>query len=266
MNDDTFHEALGLTRVDEHTFTTDLHAAYHLWHGTFIHGGFSMAVGAQAMALASGRPGAATLTAHFLEQVDLVPTTIHTEVLREGGRHSTVRARLVQDGRDRVVFTGVIGDVAAAKGPTRHRPAPSVPAWEGCVDTGFPSSFKQHVDGRLDPATAGFLKGVPSGSDFVQGRLRFHSDEVIDAPALAFLADVLISPSIEVGEAAMGWIPTVELTVHVHDPTWRGEVLARIWTDHVTGGYATEDVELWSGDGERLLAVGRQLALVRAPA
>ncbi len=263
---DSFHDALQLERLDEATFRSPLHPAYHLWNGSFVHGGYAMALGSHAMALAAERPDAVTLSAHFLEQVDLQPATVHTEVLRRGGRHATVRATLRQDGRDRVVLTGVFGDVAAAKGPTRHSEAPDVPAWDVCIDSGFPRAFSEHVEGRLDPATAGFLRGEPTGLAYVQGRLRFRTDEVVGAPALAFLCDVLISPSIEVGEAQMGWIPTVELTVHVHDPSWRGEVQARIWTDHVTGGYATEDVEVWSGDGTRLLAVGRQLALVRSPA
>ncbi|MFT5222509.1 MAG: hypothetical protein ACI867_000812, partial [Glaciecola sp.] len=144
--------------------------------------------------------------------------------------------------------------------------APSCPPWDDCLTTGFPHAFETHIQGRLSPDSAGFLTGAPSGSNVLTGRLRLRADEPVAGPALTFLSDVMMSPSVEMGLAGMSWIPTVELTVHVHDSSHVGEVLTSIRTDHLSNGYATEDVEIWSGDGTRLLAVARQLALVRAPA
>ncbi len=263
MGSETFHEALGITRVDERTFTSPLHPAYHLWNGSFIHGGYSMAVAAQAMAEATGRPHPVTLTSHFMDRVDLAPVTIDVEVLRTGGRHTTAQAVLWQDDVPKLRLIGTYGDTSLAEGPSRHGPPPACPPWDECIGRGFPSPWKDQFEGVLDPATAGFVDGRPGGGMEVRGRMRFHQDEPIDGAALVMLSDVLVSPSLEAGDAQFGWIPTVELTVHVHDGTYRGEVLGLIRTDHLSTGYATEDVELWSADGSRFLAAARQLALIR---
>lgn len=262
---ESFGDALVVEPAGDGWFDATLHPAYHLWGGTFVHGGFAMAITSKAMALAAGRPDAVTLTAHFTSQVDLAPTRVRTRIVREGGRHATVAATVVQGEVECMHLLGTFGDTSRAAGPSLHRDPPDVPAWEDCLDSGFPTRFTAHLDGRLDPATARFLSGGASGSTFVQGRLRFRGDQRLDAPTLAFVSDLLVSPAIEAGVAELSWIPTVELTVHAHDTSWTGEVLARIWIDHLSDGYATEDVEVWAGDGSRLLAVGRQLALVRAP-
>lgn len=263
---ETFADAARTTPLDERTWTSPLHEAYNLWRGTFIHGGFGMAVAVDAMAQAAGRPDPVTITAHFLEQVKLEEARIEVDVLRSGGRHSTVAAELVQGGVTKIRLTGTFGDTAAADGPSFHRPPPVCPEWDDCAETGFPGGFTTHVDARIDASTAGFMQGTPSGSNASAGRLRFRSDEPVAGPALAFLSDVMFSPAIEMGVAQLGWIPTVELTMHVHDASYVGEVLTVIRTDHLSEGYATEDVEIWSGDGTRFLAAARQLALVRKPA
>jgi hypothetical protein len=65
------------------------------------------------------------------------------------------------------------------------------------------------------------------------------------------------------GRAEMGWLPTIELTVHVFgappaDEPWLRAVLR---TRSVVGGLLDEDGELWDASGA-LVARFRQLAML----
>lgn len=147
---ETFASAATTTQRDARTWVSPLHEAYHLWGGTFVHGGFSMAVAVDAMIRACDRPDPVTVTAHFLEQVQLEDARVEVDVLRSGGRHSTVAAQLLQGDATKLRLLGTFGDLAAASGPSHHAVAPDCPPWDHCIGTGFPQGFTRHVEGRLD--------------------------------------------------------------------------------------------------------------------
>ena len=59
-----------------------------------------------------------------------------------------------------------------------------------------------------------------------------------------------------------GWVPTVEITVHLRAIPAPGLVQCRFRTRYVTRGLLEADGELWDSTGE-LVALSRQLARLR---
>ena len=66
----------------------------------------------------------------------------------------------------------------------------------------------------------------------------------------------------ELGPA--GWVPTIELTVHVRARPANGWLKARFATHVLVDGYLSEDGELWDETGQ-LVAQSRQLAMLLPP-
>ena len=64
----------------------------------------------------------------------------------------------------------------------------------------------------------------------------------------------------------IGWLPTIELSVHVFGLPAPGEpwLQASLRTSAITGGLLDEDGELWDESG-RLVARFRQLAMILPP-
>ncbi len=216
-------------------------------------------------------PHPLAVSAHYLSAPRLGPVTVDTEVLRVGRSVSTVHARLVQGGRvclDVTVTAGRLG----APGPPVHAVGgpPVLPPVEDCLRNtraaGEPrNGITEQLDLRLDPAAAGWLTR-PSGAAEVRGWVRYADGaEGGTAPgrrepdplALVCLADAL--PPVTFALGLHGWVPTVELTVHVRAlpaPGWlrlvqRAQVIADGWLD--------ESCEIWDST-DRLVAQAVQLA------
>jgi hypothetical protein len=62
-------------------------------------------------------------------------------------------------------------------------------------------------------------------------------------------------------DAPPGWVPTLELTVHVRAVPVDGPLRVRVRTQFVHGGLFEEDGEYWDAAGT-LVAQSRQLALL----
>ena len=110
----------------------------------------------------------------------------------------------------------------------------------------------------LSPETA-----VPGGGKAeVSGWIRFHDDRAPDPRALLLFCDSFPpSPFGRLG--VIGWVPTIELTVHVRRRPAPGWIKARFVTDDLTDGRMIESGCLWDSEGQ-LVAEARQLGLVRA--
>jgi hypothetical protein len=78
--------------------------------------------------------------------------------------------------------------------------------------------------------------------------------------SLLLIADAFPPPVFQVMTAA-GWVPTVELTVHVRATPAPGP-LRCVFTAHVVqGGMFEEDGEIWDSN-DTLVAQSRQIGLV----
>ena len=121
----------------------------------------------------------------------------------------------------------------------------------------------RRVETRLDPATAGWVVGAPSGEPVLRAWVRFADDREPDPVALVTFADVL--PPTTWGTGQFGWAPTVQLQVLVRAAPAPGWCLVEARGGTLAGGWHDEDYAIWDSTG-RLVAQSRQLARAPRPA
>ena len=227
-----------------------------------VNGGYMMAIAARAAAEVSGRSAPVTMTAHFLAPGREGPVGVTAEVLKAGKRYSTVSAALTTD-RPLLVALGTFREAGEPnEGLVRLDGAPpDVPDPEDCIpveptDT-FPPPFVGRIDLRIHPDNAVFGSGTDA---VVRGWVRLKNEEPIDEIALLMLADAF-PPAVFFIDTPVGWVPTIELTVHVRRRPVAGWLRSVFRTRYISDGMLEEDGELWDESGA-LVAQSRQLALV----
>lgn len=262
-----FHRDTGITQVGDGVFHGELSAGWAI--GAVPNGGYVMAVAARALAAALDRPHPASITGHYLAPTEAGPVQIETEVVRRGRRISVAMARLVQRGQERVRFVGAFTDFAHSAGIDLDTVSPpEILPVTRCVPMAElsprPVAIHEHLLARLDPASATHWQhGDPNADTELRTWLGFADGSDPDVFSLPLFADALPPPLFRrVGFG--GWVPTVELTVHLHRVPTPGLLRARFATRHVTGGLLHEDGELWDSSG-RLVALSRQLAIIGGP-
>ena len=214
-----------------------------------------------------GRPDPLTVTGHYLRPAAAGPATVTVELIRAGQRLATAAARLEQEGRERLRVLATFGDLAAARGPDLvSAVAPDLPPPEACVPLagrrpeGMVEVPRIHerFDARLDPAV-GWPLGARSGVARVAGWIRFADGRPPDVWSLVLFADAF--PPAVFDAVPSGWVPTVELTVHLRGRPAPGWLRAEFRTRVLRNGMLEEDGELWDSD-DQLVAMSRQLALL----
>jgi Thioesterase-like superfamily len=233
-------------------------------------GGYLLALATRAALGAVEHPHPLAVSAHFLAPPATGPADLEVATLRAGRSLSTARVTLAQDGRPLLEALVSAGRLQPDGPPDWQRAAgpPQLPPVERCLPgrAEGPGRMRinilDHLDVRLDPATAGSFMGRPSGRLEMRGWVGFHDGRPPDPLALLQAVDALPPTSFELGVAA--WAPTVELTVYVRGlpATGRLSCAARgqLWRD----GWFDEEVEVWDASG-RLVAQSRQLAGARRP-
>lgn len=263
----TFTRDSQLVDVGGGAFEGELSGAWAI--GAVPNGGYVMAVACRALCMALGLSHVASVTGHYLAPTSAGPVRIETEVMRRGRRLSTAMARLIQGGQERVRFLGVLTDLARNTGPDfEMATAPVLPDPERCVAmadlTPRAAAIHDQLIARLDPATAThWREGHPQAAAEVRAWLGFSDGTPPDVLSLPLFADALPPPLFRrIGFS--GWVPTVELTVHVQRAPAPGLLRACFETRHVAGGLLHEDGKLWDSRG-RLVALSRQLAALAPP-
>jgi acyl-CoA thioesterase len=270
-----FDEDIATAPEGEGRWRTDVSPRWNI--GDKPNGGYVLACVVEAMRRTVGtdKPDPLTVTGHYLRPTSVEPAEIHTSVIRVGRRHAHVEGRLVQ-GTERVRVLAAFGDLDAAGAgqdlPTLVRGGPpDLPPPDACLGrsttppagmTAAPS-IMQMFESRFAPGTP-WLRGERSATTVVTGWIRFADGREPDVVALPLLADAFPPAIFALGPA--GWVPTVELTVHVRARPAPGWLRCRFETRFLTGGYLEEDGEIWDSD-DHLVAQSRQLAmLLPAPA
>jgi len=235
-----------------------------------------MALAARAMRQGLPHPDPVTLTAHFLSPPEAGSIGVEVEVVRAGGRHTTVAARLEQDGIERARLLGAFSDLSRAEGPTRvDLQPPSYPPVEDCVDVtsaaiaaardGRLPSFpiQERFEHRQPRELASWAVGRPTGYGEMGGYLRFADaaeGDAVDTLGLLVVADCYAPAIFNTAPGISSWVPTIELTVQVRARPAPGHLTASFTTRAITDGYLEEDGQVWDAAG-RLVALSRQLAL-----
>jgi acyl-CoA thioesterase len=228
-------------------------------------GGYVMSVAVSAALAELGVPDPLTVTAHYLTPTSAGPGDIEVERVRAGRRHHTAAVVMRQGGNQVLRMLATCGDLGEADGPEHLtlRP-PKLPPPQDCATPaqrpGFtPPPITERVQLALHPDHAGFAVGAPHGVAEMAAWVRFADGRAPDTRSLALFADALAPAVFNLG-LPIGWVPTVELTVHVRGRPQAGWLRAAVRTEAVGGGYLSEDGELWDSAG-RLVAQSRQLAL-----
>ena len=95
----------------------------------------------------------------------------------------------------------------------------------------------------------------------MSGWIRFRDGRAPDTLAALLFADAF-PPSVFGLLGMVGWVPTVELTVHVRRRPAPGWMLGQFRTHDLSDGRMIEDGALWDSQGQ-LVVQSRQLGLVR---
>jgi acyl-CoA thioesterase len=237
-------------------------------------GGVLVATTSERMAEMVGQPHPFAVTGHFLAAATQGPATVRAEAVKPGRTYATATGSLWQEDKERVRVVGAYGDLAvrtAAGAVASVLPdAPALAAPDDCDDlfdiltatVGERSLTKslRNFEIRV-PADGGWGPASSPSTPRLRGWVRFRDVDTVTPNHLVTLADGF-PPSI-LGFTEIGWLPTIELTVHVFgappvDEPW---LRAELHTRSIVDGLLDEDGELWDATG-RLVARFRQLALL----
>ena len=269
FDNDTLVTPLAAAATDPGSSATFVGQVQPAWNiGANPNGGYLLALVAQALRQATPQqPDPLSITVHYLRPgLSGQPCNINTQLLRQGRTLSTVRATLVQDGSARLEVLAAMGDLGApeaAAAPLLTLPMPSMPPPEACVGRsaaaqGVGLPILQRLDVRLHPDEA--VPGA-AGQARISGWIHFADGRAPDALACLLMADAF-PPAVFGLLGMVGWVPTIELTVHLRRRPAPGWLLGQFWSHDLRDGRVVEDGALWDSTGQ-LVVQARQLALVR---
>lgn len=262
-----FREVTALIRVGEGRFTGDVHPSWTI--GGKPNGGYLLAMTAAAATAEIPHPHPIAANAHYVRSPEPGPVEIVAEVLRAGRSASQARARLLQDGHPCIeaVITASTLDPAAVPYWDEGAPTAGDVPFEACVplpgrtpDGSVTVALMDQVDLRLEPASAGFTAGAPTGHGELRGWLALPGDGAFDPLSLLFAVDAFPPATFDV--EFTGWVPTLELTVYVRALPAPGPVRVLQRAQLIDGQRVDEACFVWDRTG-RLVAQGTQLAGIR---
>ena len=233
----------------------------------FPNGGLLMAMLASSLGPLTGHPDPVTVTAHYTAPAVPGVAEMHGELLRTGRRLGTASGRLIQEGRVVAHALGTFGDLAERDGQMHYDSGlPALPPVEDCLGGESATHFElppifDKVEIRFHPDHVGFATGSKHGHAEVGGWMRFQDGRPADPLAMLLFTDAHPPSVFNAPDLPIAWVPTIELTVHVHKRPAPGWIGAWFTTNHINGGFLEEDGVLWDETGD-LVAVSRQIAIV----
>jgi hypothetical protein len=271
VGDSEFDRDTALTRRADGVYAIDLSAGWTIINA--VNGGYLLAVLGRALADALPHSDPFTVSAHYLTASQPGPAVVRTDAVRTGRTLSTGQASLFQyddEGREveRIRVLASYGDLDALPDDVRTTALPpAIPPMDQCIgpqDAPAPipgsSAITDRLFLKLDPATLGWALGAPSGKGEMRSWFGLADGRDADPLSLLLAVDALPPTAFEIGLS--GWVPTVELTVHVRCRPAPGPLRVSITTRNLAGGFLEEDAEVWDS-ADRLVAQSRQLARVR---
>ena len=254
-----FDDDVATTQIAENHFRSQITDRYNV--GPIPNGGYVMTVALAAMLKNFPGREPLTTTMHYLRPTAVGEVEVRVEIVKSGKRYATAMARMIQNGKETGRVLATFGRFeprdASARNLLRGGPPKLVPV-EEAVPMIAVDMFKtaQAFDQRFDPSTAGFLQGKPNGEAKLTGYVRFRDAREPDVLSLPFFCDALPPPVFHVVQP--GWVPTLELTVHVRARPVAGWLRFKFESRFIFDGLLEEDGELWDESGV-LVAQSRQL-------
>jgi len=233
--------------------------------GTNPNGGYLLSLITNALSRELSHPDPLSITTHYLRPgIPGAECSINVEILRIGKTVSNARATLYQENKARLEVMAVFGDLSQSVGIDTRIPMipPKIPLPEHCVDRtgslqGIELPIMNRLNVRLHPDQA---KPGESEVPEISGWINFTDGREPDSRSLLLFCDAFPpSPFSFLGN--VGWVPTVELTVHVRQKPLPGWVLGQFRTSDLADGRMIESGALWDSSGA-LVAQSRQLGLI----
>jgi acyl-CoA thioesterase len=235
--------------------------------GLNANGGYALSGALRAAGSGVEHPDPMSVTTHFLRplQPDGTAAEVEVDVVKAGRSTAVVRSTLSHHGRETLTLLAVFGDLSS---PASGAPglvalaAPSIPGPDECLDRstleqGVGLPILRRLDVRIHPDRA---QHAASEEAVVEGWIRFADGTPPSAMALMLFADAF-PPSLFPKFGRVGWVPTVELTVHVRRRPAPGWIQARFECDDLVDGRMIETGTLWDSTGQ-VVARSRQLGLL----
>lgn len=262
-----FANETAVTSTGPGTWSTQVSDAWNI--GENPNGGYLLASVLNAMSELSAHPDPLTVTTHFLRPGGgNEPGEVAAELIRSGRTLSTLSGSLTQGGKTRITTMAAFANLGqgdsgdADDAPSFTIEPPDLPPVEDClprsgVEQGVDLPINNRVDLRVHPdqALAGQAKDA-----VISGWIRFADEQPIDTMHLPLFADAF-PPSLFGALGYIGWVPTIELTVHVRRRPAPGWIRGSFHCSDLTGNKMIEDGALWDSTGA-LVAQSRQVGLL----
>ncbi len=258
-----FDEDTAVRPVGEGRWAARIDAAWNI--GDNPNGGYLVAVVLRALQSLGPHPDPVSVTTHFLRPgTGSEDAMVEGELVRTGRSVTTVRGRLHQEGSQRIEVLAAFADLDAGSpvDAALTIPAPPMPPPEECLTrSGAEQGVELPILGRLETLIhPEQVLGGQAGRAEISGWIRFADGQAPD-PLAAVLCCDAFPPSLFGLLGVIGWVPTIELTVHVRRRPAPGWLLGRFTTRDVRQGRMVEDGALWDEQGA-LVAQSRQLGLL----
>jgi acyl-CoA thioesterase len=228
--------------------------------GPVPNGGYTMAVAVAALGKELPGLDPLTVTGHFLSPAVPGDVRVLVDVIKAGRRYATATARVEQEGRERLRLLATYGRFDG-EGPTYVDAEPPPLA---SLSTTQPETVpedappvRRRFDARYAPETVRWIEGRRGERAEVRGWIRFADGRPADTCSLALFADSFAPAVFNVTDT--GWVPTLELTLHVRARPTSEWLRCVFRTRFMFGGLLEEDGEIWDESGQ-LVALSRQLA------
>lgn len=259
-----FDRDISVTHRSDGVFTSTITANWTI-NGT-PHGGYLMAMLANAVLQSCEKSGSPIITANFISRSEPGDAEIHVEAVAKSKQFERYECRLVQGGLERIRCLMTFSQENGSASLKRYeRSEPCIAAVDECVPMPeMPNySLYKRMDLRLDPSCAGWLTGSVSPDSAIKGWIRFREDRPFDLVAAILMSDAF-PPAVLPSHGMVSWIPTIEFSLNVRKcaPTTWLKCLFR--TSFVDNGIFDEDGEMWDERG-RLVGISRQYAQMRLP-
>jgi acyl-coenzyme A thioesterase PaaI-like protein len=231
-------------------------------------GGYLLAMLARAAVAVSSHSDPIAASAMYVRAPESGPVTVEAELLREGRSTSQVRARLLQSGQSCVEAMLAVSELRPDVTPHWQRGLPQAhqTPFETCTPLVPPSqggnrvALQAQIDARLEPLSAGFLRGEPAGSGELWGWLALYDEPQFDPISLLFALDAFPPGTFDLQPT--GWVPTLELTAYIRALPAPGPVRILQRAQLIDDGRFDELCYVWDATG-RLVAQATQLAGIR---
>ncbi len=237
--------------------------------GANPNGGYLLACLLRAMGeLVPDTPDPIAATTHYLRPgLPGSVADLRVGVIRFGRRTATVSGTLEQDGKPRINCTATFSDLEGMKrNSTEARnltmSPPELPPPDQCTTRSALAQavalpIMNRLDIRVDPQ---YAEHGHHDSAIITGWIKFKDQRPADLLALPLFCDAF-PPSVFTLYGPIGWVPTIELSVHARRKPEPGWIKGAFTTGDLAGNLFIEDGILWD-ERDNLVARSRQLQLI----